>query len=97
VAYSGEQPRTYKAGGHRIRHYGLFASNLRAGNLAMIRTLIAASSLLPQANAAPKPDPAGQPVERCPHCGGRMLIIERFEGACRPRKTPCPAKRFDTS
>jgi hypothetical protein len=84
-------------GFHRIRHYGLFASNLRAGNLAAIRALIAFSSLLPQVNAVPKPDTAGEPVERCPHCGGRMLIALRFEGACRPRKTPSPATGFDTS
>jgi hypothetical protein len=84
-------------GFHRIRHYGLFASNVRAGNLAAMRALIALSALLPQVKAAPKPDSAGEPAERCPKCGGRMLIIERFEGACRARKTPSPARRFDTS
>jgi hypothetical protein len=84
-------------GFHRIRHYGLFASNVRAGNLATMRALIALSSLLPQVNAAPKLGTAGEPVERCPHCGSRMLIIERFEGACRPPKTPSAATGFDTS
>ena len=84
-------------GFHRIRHYGLFASSIRAGNLAAMRALIALSSLLPQLNAAPKPDTAGEPVERCPHCGGRMLIALRFEGACRPRKAPSMATGFDTS
>ena len=49
-------------GFHRIRHYGLFASNVRAGNLAAMRALIALSSLLPQVNAAPKPDTAGEPA-----------------------------------
>ena len=53
-------------GFHRIRHYGLLASNVRAGNLAAMRALIALSSLLPQVNAAPKPDTVGEPVERCP-------------------------------
>jgi len=66
-------------------------------NQAAMRALIALSALLPQVKAAPKPDTAGEPAERCPKCGGRMLIIERFEGACRPRKTPSPARRFDTS
>jgi hypothetical protein len=84
-------------GFHRIRHYGLFASNVRAGNLAAMRALIALSSLLPQPDAAPKPDIPGEPAERCPKCGGRMLIIERFEGACRRRKMPPPAMGFDTS
>jgi Putative transposase/Transposase zinc-binding domain len=84
-------------GFHRIRHYGLFASNVRAGNLATMRALIALSSLLPQPDAAPKPDIPGEPVARCPHCGSLMLIIERFEGACRPRKTPFRPTGFDTS
>jgi hypothetical protein len=84
-------------GFHRIRHYGPFASNARASNLAAMRALIAVSSLLPQLNAAPKPNTAGEPVERCPHCGSRMPIVERFEGACRPRKTPSAATGFDTS
>jgi len=48
-------------------------------------------------NEAPKPDTAGEPVERCAHCGGRMLIALRFEGACRPRKATSAATRFDTS
>jgi Putative transposase/Transposase zinc-binding domain len=84
-------------GFHRIRHYGGFASNVRAGNLAAMRTLIALSSLLPQVDAAPKPDTAGDPAERCPKCGGRMLIAERFEGACRPRKMRFRPAGFDTS
>jgi hypothetical protein len=84
-------------GFHRIRHYGLFASNVRAGNLAAMRALIALSSLLPQVDAVPKPDTAGEPAERCPKCGGRMVIVERFEGACRPRKMPFGPSGFDTS
>ncbi len=83
-------------GFHRIRHYGLLASNVRAGNLAAMRALIALSSLLPQVNAAPKPDTAGEPAERCPHCGGRMLITLRFEGAFRPRKAQSVATELDT-
>ena len=84
-------------GFHRIRHYGLFASNVRAGNLATMRALIALSSLLPQVNEAPKSQTSSEEAERCPKCGGRMHIILRFEGACRRRKTaPAPA-RFDTS
>ena len=84
-------------GFHRIRHYGLFASNVRAGNLAAMRALIALSSLLPQVDAVPKPDTASEPAERCPKCGGRMLIVERFEGACRPRKKRFRPAGFDTS
>jgi Putative transposase/Transposase zinc-binding domain len=84
-------------GFHRIRHYGFLAANTRAENLAIVRALIAMTSPLPQVNAASKLDTASEPAERCPHCGGRMLIALRFEGACRPRKAPSPARRFDTS
>lgn len=83
-------------GFHRIRHYGLFASNVRDGNLATMRTLIAFSSLLPQMNEAPKSQTSSEETERCPKCGGRMHVILRFEGACRRRTTPAPV-RFDTS
>ena len=55
--------------------------------------MIALSSLLPEVNAAQKPSTAGEPAERCPKCGGRMLIIERFQGTCRPRKNAIGAKR----
>jgi hypothetical protein len=82
-------------GFHRIRHYGLFASNVRAGNLAIMRARIAMASLLPQLDeAAEAPD---EPSERCPLCGSRMLIIERFEGACLRRKTPDGATALDSS
>jgi hypothetical protein len=84
-------------GFHRIRHYGLFASTVRAQNLATMRTLIALLSLLPQVNEAPQSQTPSEEAERCPKCGGRMRVILRFEGACRRRKTaPVPA-RFDTS
>jgi hypothetical protein len=84
-------------GFHRIRHYGLFASNVRADNLAIMRVLIALTSLLPQVNEAVKSETPSEPLPRCPHCAGRMLIIERFEGACRRRNAPSASMRFDTS
>ena len=83
--------------GHRIRHYGLFASNVRADNLAIMRALIALSSLLPQVNEAPKSHTPSEEAERCPKCGGPMQVILRFEGACRRRNTPPVTARFDTS
>ena len=84
-------------GFHRIRHYGRFASNVRAENLATMRALIALSSLLPQVNEPPKSQPSSAEAERCPKCGGRMHIILRFEGACRRCKTTPAPVRFDTS
>jgi hypothetical protein len=84
-------------GFHRIRHYGLFASNVRAGNLAIVRALIAMTLLLPQVSAAQKLDTPCEPAECCPYCGGRMLVIERFEGACLRRRTRSGATGFDSS
>jgi hypothetical protein len=83
------------SGFHRIRHYGLFAGTLRAHNIERVRQLL----------AAPKPRPAKadrdvetpSPAHRCPCCGGRMVIIETFEGA-RPARSPQPNPiRIDTS
>ena len=82
-------------GFHRIRHYGLFAGTVRAHNIERVRQLL----------AAPKPRPAEadrdtetpSPAHRCPCCGGRMIIIETFEGA-RPARSPQPNQiRIDTS
>jgi hypothetical protein len=75
-------------GFHRVRHYGLLAANTGASNLAIACALIAMTSLLPQVNAAAKLVSPGEPAERCPKCGGRMFVIERFEGACRRRRMP---------
>lgn len=75
-------------GFHRIRHYGLLASGGRRDNLARARELLAAP---PQ---PPPPDVASEPSDNrppCPCCGGRMLILERFERSAQPRAPPRPA------
>jgi hypothetical protein len=59
-------------GFHRIRHYGLIASGVKADNLALAR------KLLDVAPPAPEPqdiasDPA-TPLESCPCCGSAMRI-----------------------
>jgi hypothetical protein len=39
-------------------------------------------------------------VRSCPHCGGRMFVIETFEPGCQPRHpptAPLAAIRIDTS
>src|SRR5271169_1826030 len=87
-------------GFHRIRHYGLFASNC-AANIARARQLLAMRSRpkepeTPEA-ALDKPRVLPRP---CPCCGGRMFIIETFARGCEPnyRPTPLPAAiRIDTS
>ena len=40
---------------------------------------------------------ASSPARRCPCCGGRMIIVETFEGA-RPWRSPSPSRiRIDSS
>jgi hypothetical protein len=86
------------SGFHRIRHYGLFASAVRAQNVERARQLLAA----PEAASEPsRADPESEveiaPQHRCPCCGGRMIIIETFEGV-RPARSPAPSRiRIDTS
>ncbi len=81
-------------GFHRIRHYGLFAKSCCADNSARVRELLA----MP---ASDKPEPADDTATAhnepaCPCCGGRMLIIERFERGATPRHQPT-GLRTDTS
>jgi hypothetical protein len=90
------------AGFHRIRYYGLLASGKRAENVARARELLM-PPIIPvdaikaiSANAA-EPE---KPKHSCPCCGGRMIIIERFEPGATPHHRPSPptaAIRIDTS
>jgi hypothetical protein len=83
-------------GFHRIRHYGLLAKPSSADNIARARELLTAPQPCnePAVGAADRNEPA------CPCCGGRMLIIERFERGAAPRHQPTGpiiAIRIDTS
>jgi hypothetical protein len=74
------------AGFHRIRYYGLLASGKRAENIARARELLAPPILPIDAIKAATTN-ADQPQtseHRCPCCGGRMIIIERFERGATP-------------
>jgi len=82
-------------GFHRIRHYGLFAKPACADNIARARQLLLAASQGQGQIEAEEP-----PINRCPCCGGRMIIIERFErGATRRHQPTAPTVsiRIDTS
>jgi hypothetical protein len=86
-------------GFHRIRHYGLLASAKRAESLKHARVLLNAP--VPQNDPhnaatvdADEPHILAQP---CPHCGGRMIIIETFRRGCSPRTHPTASIRVDTS
>ena len=87
------------SGFHRIRHYGLFAGAVRADNIERVRQLVAPSKVSPD-SAPADPDGDAEPassVRRCPCCGGRMIVVETFEGP-RPARSPPPSRiRIDTS
>jgi Putative transposase len=86
-------------GFHRIRHYGLFASAVRADNIERARQWLDAPENRPQPPHA-EADSQAEDVSsarRCPCCGGRMIIVETFEGP-RPWRSPSPSRiRIDTS
>ena len=93
------------AGFHRIRYYGLLATGKRAENVARARELlmppiIPVDAIKAIGANADRPNAAEpQTKNLCPCCGGRMLIIERFERGATPhyRASPPPAIRIDAS
>jgi hypothetical protein len=89
------------AGFHRIRYYGLLASGKRADNIARARELLMPPIIPVDAIKAISPNAAEpQTTNLCPCCGGRMVIIERFERGATPHyraSPPPPAIRIDTS
>ena len=89
-------------GFHRIRYYGLLASAVRADNIARARQMLAVPLLPIDAikTTATKPDEPKTPEHPCPCCGGRMIIIERFQRGASPRYRPAASTaviRIDTS
>jgi hypothetical protein len=89
-------------GFHRIRHYGLFANTNRAADIARARELLGAAPR----TVAHKPQKTEVPDQPrvlqcpCPHCGGRMIVIETFGRGCEPRWPPRHVRtpiRIDTS
>jgi hypothetical protein len=83
-------------GFHRIRHYGLLASGVKADNLVLARKLLNVSAPAPEQTTA-DPD---SPNRLCPCCGSAMRIIEVFAAGELPRHWPTmrsAAIRTDTS
>ncbi len=78
------------SGFHRIRHYGLFTNGGRARNLARARELLGVVVQRREADTtdAANDNEAQTPAQPCPCCGGRMIIIERFERGAAPRAPP---------
>ena len=84
------------SGFHRIRHYGLFAGTVRARNIERVRQLLAAPKASPARSRADR-DETSSPSRPCACCGGRMIIVETFEGT-RPERSPSLTRiRIDTS
>lgn len=71
---------------HRIRHYGLFASGVKADNLAKVRELLGVAEPEPieEDNGEANAVDAALPWP-CPCCDGQMRIIETFAAGCQPR------------
>jgi hypothetical protein len=80
-------------GFHRIRHYGFLANGVRVAAIATARALLgAAAPEQPASNAEPESHSVP-----CPCCGGRLIVVERFERGQVPRYAPPPSFRIDTS
>ena len=85
-------------GFHRIRHYGLLATGVKADSLALARKLLDIAPPAPEPEDAAS-DPA-TPVKPCPCCGSAMHIIEVFKAGELPRHRPTARPtviRIDTS
>ena len=81
---------------HRIRHYGLLAKHDCADNIAHARELLA----VPKPQAEPHSGTDANDPHSCPHCGGRMIVIETFDRGETARykpSAPASAIRIDTS
>lgn len=68
---------TLPDGFHRIRYYGFVANGHRSEKLALCRRLLHMQPAPPQPDDA-EPDHDDTPLA-CPCCGGRMIIVERFD------------------
>jgi hypothetical protein len=92
-------------GFHRIRHYGLFDNGQRRDMIARARQLLdAAAAEAAATEPTDNNDEAGEtaaiPTQRCPCCGGRMIVVETFAAGTAPRHRPSAqiaAVRIDTS
>src|SRR6516165_2095565 len=78
---------------HRIRHYGLFANGHRADKLTLCRHVLdVPSAPTHRDNDDNAPAGSNHELPPCPCCGGRMIIIEVFDG---PLSRPSHVRRLD--
>jgi Putative transposase/Transposase zinc-binding domain len=81
-------------GFHRIRHYGLFANSHRADKLACCRKLLDVPAVGTDCDDGDHDGNVDNELPPCPCCGGRMKVIETFEG---PLSRPYHVRRLDSS
>ena len=62
----------------RIRHFGLFAHRRRAALLPLCLQLLAPADHPPAAEVSEAKSDSTRPLWQCPHCGGPMVLLERF-------------------
>ncbi len=85
-------------------HYGLFAGTVRARwrmrwkpNVERARQLLAAPKASPAPAETDSEAETPSPSRPCPCCGGRMIIVQTFQGA-RPERSRSPTRiRIDSS
>jgi len=79
--------------------YPAYRASQPRPNIERARQLLAAAESAPQRRRAEADSEAENilPTRRCPCCGGRMIIVETFEGP-RPAQSPLPSRiGIDTS
>src|SRR6201997_208335 len=73
-------------GFHRIRHYGLLASGVKANNPVLARKLLDVAPPVPEPEDIAAEPPT--PLKPCPCCGSAMRIIEVFKAGEPARSRP---------
>jgi hypothetical protein len=80
------------SGFHRIRHAGFLANGIRRDRISKIRQLLGAErepEQTPDSGACDDPDdPTAR--QRCPECGGAMIVIETFARGQTPNSRAPP-------
>jgi len=81
-------------GFHRIRHVGFLGNGVRVAAIAKARAVLGVAAPVAPDNDIGAVEPAAPPP--CPQCGGRMMVVERFERGAAPRYAPATVG-IDTS
>jgi hypothetical protein len=71
----------------RIRHFGFLANRKRAGLLPLCFHLLGSAMEAVGANHQ-RSHERKPSVWNCPHCGGVMVVIDRFTAAAAPARSP---------